>query len=221
MYYCLQRVEKGDEGYKEESVNKEHTVPVLAPSREKHTSGGASSCSAGTSTLLPYYSFLDMSDLVMDPSEKLPPLKGPRLRSLRRQLMEQSAPRVRVRLARLKKPLVSSYWQKLKKQQDYESFAEAVKKDPSLKRSTFVRHGFNVSKDEMVEKLGHFECVKKHRFRACGKCVGCVRKNCGICANCKDKPKFGGHNIMKQKCVERICTNPIMATCEFCVVVEK
>ncbi|KAJ8280583.1 hypothetical protein GJAV_G00056510 [Gymnothorax javanicus] len=46
------------------------------------------------------------------------------------------------------------------------------------------------------------------RSRRCGQCAGCqVPDDCGICANCLDKPKFGGRNIKKQCCKERKCQN--------------
>ncbi|KAL4647514.1 histone-lysine N-methyltransferase MLL-like [Arapaima gigas] len=46
------------------------------------------------------------------------------------------------------------------------------------------------------------------RGRRCGQCPGCaVPEDCGICANCLDKPKFGGRNIKKQCCRVRKCQN--------------
>lgn len=42
---------------------------------------------------------------------------------------------------------------------------------------------------------------KGRRSRRCGQCPGCqVPEDCGKCANCLDKPKFGGRNIKKQCC---------------------
>lgn len=42
---------------------------------------------------------------------------------------------------------------------------------------------------------------KGRRSRRCGQCPGCqVPEDCGHCANCLDKPKFGGRNIKKQCC---------------------
>lgn len=31
------------------------------------------------------------------------------------------------------------------------------------------------------------------------------RDDCGKCTNCKDKPKFGGRNVLKQACELRVC----------------
>ena len=42
----------------------------------------------------------------------------------------------------------------------------------------------------------------------CGKCDGCLRKeDCAECRFCRDKPKFGGPNKLKKKCMERVCGN--------------
>jgi len=45
------------------------------------------------------------------------------------------------------------------------------------------------------------------RRLACGKCPGCKRGDCGKCPNCLDKPKYGGENTRKQKCIKRKCQN--------------
>jgi hypothetical protein len=161
----------------------------------------------------------DMSDLIMDPRDRRPPLTGPRLRALRRKLAEEPEARGCVQVARLRTPLFRAYWRKLQKQEEYERQAAAIKKDPTLKRVS-TSYGFSLSKDELSEKLGQFECVKKHRFAACTKCAGCRRQNCGVCVSCADMPKYGGPGTAKQKCVTRICTNPIMRTCQYCVVVD-
>lgn len=34
--------------------------------------------------------------------------------------------------------------------------------------------------------------VKEHKRLRCGLCSGCTRQDCGLCINCKDKPKFHG-----------------------------
>ena len=44
----------------------------------------------------------------------------------------------------------------------------------------------------------------------CGKCQACLKKdNCGKCRFCKDKPKFGGSNILKRKCMDKVCVKAI------------
>ena len=39
----------------------------------------------------------------------------------------------------------------------------------------------------------------------CGECYACLRKDCGKCSHCLDKPKFGGPNKMKQVCIKKKC----------------
>lgn len=46
------------------------------------------------------------------------------------------------------------------------------------------------------------------RSRKCGSCDGCLAAECGTCAHCKDKAKFGGPNKIKRACVRRVCANP-------------
>ncbi|XP_065908755.1 uncharacterized protein [Dysidea avara] len=46
---------------------------------------------------------------------------------------------------------------------------------------------------------------QRSRYLNCGNCVNCCKEDCGKCLSCKDKPKFGGNNTRKQRCVERIC----------------
>ena len=66
--------------------------------------------------------------------------------------------------------------------------------------------------------------------RGCA-CEGCARGNCGVCAYCEDMPRyigmglileefptnrllprFGGENRLKQRCLERACLRPGLAT---------
>ena len=37
------------------------------------------------------------------------------------------------------------------------------------------------------------------------KCRNCAKPNCGKCKPCKDKISFGGPNILKERCIKRIC----------------
>ena len=48
---------------------------------------------------------------------------------------------------------------------------------------------------------------RRRRGRGCGQCVGCQRADCGTCIFCKDKPKFGGPGVKKQRCALRTCSN--------------
>ena len=45
----------------------------------------------------------------------------------------------------------------------------------------------------------------KLKRSACRQCEKCLREDCGECVNCMDKPKFGGLNKIKQRCMERRC----------------
>lgn len=44
-----------------------------------------------------------------------------------------------------------------------------------------------------------------HKRLACLECAGCKRAECGRCWACLDKPKFGGQNLKRQRCLERRC----------------
>jgi len=72
---------------------------------------------------------------------------------------------------------------------------------------------------DLLEKKARTICKakKKHRFKACAKCTGCRRENCGECMYCLDMPKYGGMGVIKQKCETRVCVNPTITTCEHCV----
>ncbi|XP_043390276.1 methyl-CpG-binding domain protein 1 isoform X17 [Chelonia mydas] len=49
-------------------------------------------------------------------------------------------------------------------------------------------------------------CSKSRRNRKCGECEACLLKaDCGRCDFCRDKPKFGGENLKRQKCRWRQC----------------
>lgn len=61
--------------------------------------------------------------------------------------------------------------------------------------------------DSFTEMDGDEKKPSKRRGRGCGRCVGCVRGDCGKCVYCKDKPKFGGPGRKKQRCMLRVCSN--------------
>jgi hypothetical protein len=88
------------------------------------------------------------------------------------------------------------------------------KKEPLEKKK---RIGFaGISEEELQAKKSKMVCKRKHRLMACGKCIGCRAEDCGKCVYCKDKPKFGGKNIQKQKCMDKVCKNPEVRTCDEC-----
>ncbi|XP_077028697.1 LOW QUALITY PROTEIN: methyl-CpG-binding domain protein 1 [Agelaius phoeniceus] len=48
--------------------------------------------------------------------------------------------------------------------------------------------------------------VRSRASRRCGVCAACRRQaDCGRCDFCRDKPKFGGQNLKRQKCRWRQC----------------
>ena len=48
---------------------------------------------------------------------------------------------------------------------------------------------------------------EKMRRASCQKCEECLRDDCLQCVYCKDKKKYGGPNKLKQKCIEKRCSN--------------
>ena len=103
---------------------------------------------------------------------------------------------------------------KLKRQLRYEEMSKRPVTDVSAITVSNGFRGANVA--DMMIKRNRTTCAKKHRFAACTKCSGCRTANCGICRNCEDMPAFGGAGTSKQKCLKRVCTNPIMRSCAYC-----
>ena len=125
----------------------------------------------------------------------------------------KKARRVRVKLK--KDPLLKDYVEKLPSK--CEAPPAKVRKKSSS--SVLVRkHGFaDVSSEELETKRSLMKCSSgQHKFWPCRKCSGCLRPDCGSCMYCLDKPKFGGHNIQKQKCIHKKCSNPVVRSCENC-----
>ena len=59
----------------------------------------------------------------------------------------------------------------------------------------------NSKKRKLEESI---DCVKIRKV-ACKQCAGCLAEDCGKCLYCLDKPKFGGNDVKKQKCLRRQC----------------
>jgi len=68
--------------------------------------------------------------------------------------------------------------------------------DPLLEKKPRAKH-------RMVNAYG--SSGKAAKTRRCGECEGCMRDDCGQCAACADKPRFGGRGTKKKACVARIC----------------
>ena len=48
---------------------------------------------------------------------------------------------------------------------------------------------------------------EKMRRTSCQECSNCLRDDCMVCVYCKDKKKYGGPQRLKQKCIEKRCSN--------------
>ena len=99
------------------------------------------------------------------------------------------------------------------------SEAPPAKLGPTPSSQVVVKkHGFAEVSSELLEaKRSLMKCsTGQHKLWPCRKCSGCLRPDCGSCLYCLDKPKFGGHNIQKQKCSHKKCTNPVVRSCENC-----
>uniref|UniRef100_H3ACC6 CXXC-type domain-containing protein n=1 Tax=Latimeria chalumnae TaxID=7897 RepID=H3ACC6_LATCH len=58
----------------------------------------------------------------------------------------------------------------------------------------------------------------RRRRTRCRKCDACLRTECGECHFCKDMKKFGGPGRMKQSCLKRQCTAPVLPHTAVCLV---
>ncbi|XP_046915048.2 uncharacterized protein LOC124495669 [Dermatophagoides farinae] len=85
------------------------------------------------------------------------------------------------------------------KQPGHRSMNLGVKKSKS-KQDLLKKKSSTTSKGD--NSLG---MNSKFRRMACRVCEGCLQDDCGTCLYCLDKPKFGGNDIKKQKCLKRRC----------------
>ncbi|XP_075784827.1 LOW QUALITY PROTEIN: F-box/LRR-repeat protein 19 [Pelodiscus sinensis] len=58
----------------------------------------------------------------------------------------------------------------------------------------------------------------RRRRTRCRKCHACQRNECGECHFCKDMKKFGGPGRMKQSCLMRQCTAPVLPHTAVCLL---
>ncbi|XP_052389524.1 F-box/LRR-repeat protein 19 isoform X5 [Carassius gibelio] len=56
----------------------------------------------------------------------------------------------------------------------------------------------------------------RRRRTRCRRCQACLRTECGECHFCKDMKKFGGPGRMKQSCLLRQCTAPVLPHTAVC-----
>jgi len=59
--------------------------------------------------------------------------------------------------------------------------------------------------DNKKIRAENMKTVGVKRKKSCEACRGCLAPNCSVCKYCLDKPKFGGSNRLKKKCLERQC----------------
>ena len=93
------------------------------------------------------------------------------------------------------------------------------KSDTPSSTSKSKTNALSTSKVTKVDKTPPPPRKYKRRHN-CSGCVNCLKPDCGKCRNCLDKPKFGGRNTKKQRCVERICIHKVCVyVCMCCVCV--
>ena len=182
----------------------------------------------------------DQIDVVVDPSdyvEDLPEqeeVDSPRVRQAKKRLKERLSNGSKICNVNMKilskamtdmyKGELDAYNQMLADQRSgIESLKEAIKaKEDAGGHGKGAAKGVGfkgVDEAELLEQKAKVTCLakKQHRFNMCKKCSGCRAENCGECEFCEDMPRFGGLGVKKQKCVLRVCVNPILRTCDQCV----
>jgi len=126
----------------------------------------------------------------------------------------RNAKKRKVQVKKLKSDIVREYLAKLPVKP-----LEVKKKKPKLDvgpRSKMLGFADGISQEELEAKKMMKKCYFKHKFGSCLKCSACLLPDCGRCWACKDKPKFGGPGVQKQKCQEKKCTNPVVRGCDRC-----
>ncbi|XP_016112736.1 F-box/LRR-repeat protein 19-like isoform X2 [Sinocyclocheilus grahami] len=86
---------------------------------------------------------------------------------------------------------------------------------PLLKKEvTYILDGLRLNAEGMSgsKVLGG---ARRRRTR-CRRCQACMRTECGECHFCKDMKKFGGPGRMKQSCLLRQCTAPVLPHTAVC-----
>lgn len=86
------------------------------------------------------------------------------------------------------------------------SLSPASLSDKSVSPNELIRSSnFNLSTSAKKRKPEENVDGIKIRRVACKQCIGCMAEDCGKCLYCLDKPKFGGNDVKKQKCLRRRC----------------
>lgn len=163
-------------------------------------------------------------------------LASPRFKSAKRKLLdlvEEGKSNVRVNLSKskLRSTTANIYLEEMKAYEEIK--AELLREEEERKEKLASGKGVDslgqgaargvgfigAQVEDLLEKKSRVVCKakKKHRFKACAKCTGCRKENCGQCEYCLDMPRFGGLGVIKQKCMDRVCVNPTISTCDQCV----
>ena len=125
----------------------------------------------------------------------------------------KKAERCNVQIKKSKSEYMKDYLDRLPKKTEMKS----PKAKKQVSTELVKKIGFaDISAEELAAKRSMKKCYFKHKLWACQKCSGCIREDCGKCTYCKDKPKFGGRNIQKQKCQFKKCSNPVIRGCDRC-----
>jgi len=178
--------------------------------------------------------YIDLPEDGMDMTDCIEAKSGPRMRAAKRNLIERLEnvkTTCDIKIKKLRKTTTNIYLMEMKAYEDMKAEidrAQAEKKARIAEAKDFTALGGGAARgvgfsgavvDDLLEKKSRVTCKakKNHRFKACSKCSGCRRANCGECMYCMDMPKFGGMGVIKQKCETRVCVNPIMTTCDQCV----
>jgi len=169
----------------------------------------------------------DLTDVIdSDADEQNKPIvRGPRLRAATRDAKEKANRTQRgtwkMKMEKMDPEITAGYMEKLREGPEATPKITEEDIEASGKKGGGKGVGFAgvLSQAELLERKSMSKCKKgkQHRFNACRKCTGCLKSNCGECMYCLDMPRFGGHGVIKQKCETRVCVNPVMKMCEFCV----
>ena len=89
--------------------------------------------------------------------------------------------------------------------EENEEIMEGMKR--KRERYSEVMLDINTTLTDKIKKIKteNMKTVGMKRKKGCESCRGCLAPNCSVCKYCLDKPKFGGSNRLKKKCVERQC----------------
>jgi len=175
---------------------------------------------------------VDLTDCI-EVLERTGEMTSPRLKSAKRKLIEKiedGKTNMKLKIKKLRSATANIY---LSEMQAYNEMRAEVEREEKERKDRVAKGGADglgsgaargvgfVGADlqDLLEKKARTICKakKNHRFKACAKCTGCRRENCGDCEYCLDMPKFGGMGVIKQKCQGRVCVNPSITTCDQCV----